>query len=82
LNFGPASVSPNNRNIGHLVCNDASVADKWFGFAFQGTTTQAGLALLATTATPSTGISIIATRPFTWASGDSLAVQLFYEAAA
>lgn len=82
LNFSPASVSPNDRNIGHLVCNDVSTANKWYGFAFQGQTTQAGLALLATTASPATGISITSTRPFTWVSTDSLAVQLFYEAAA
>jgi hypothetical protein len=67
-------------NGGQVTCEDASGIDYW-GSLFRYSTLEANIYVGKADSTYLTFSSLSSTVPFTWASGDRLIIQDFYEAA-
>ena len=67
-------------NGGQVTCEDASSSDYW-GTLFRFSTTAVGVLVGNTASTYLRLTSLSGSVPFTWASGDRLIIQDFYEAA-
>ena len=67
-------------NGGQVTCEDANGTDYW-GSLFRFSSTEATVYVGNASSTYLTFSSLSSTIPFTWASGDRLVIQDFYEAA-
>lgn len=65
---------------GQVTFEDANGTD-YVGSLFRYSTTEANIYVLNTAADYGALVSLLSNRPFTWASGDRIIIQDFYEAA-